>query len=205
VDVSDAGATWTVITGTTTGTAVELWDIHSPPEETSVVVAVGSSNTIIYSLDTGDSWSAATGPADGTEALYAIDCDSQYKWFCGGQIDASEECLWQSQDSGATWTAIAFTGSTTASGEVRRFRQAPRAGRQHKVWLHGTNNGATRRWGAGTNFRFFRSLDGCASSERQSLVTNSGLNGLSVVTINHAWAAGEPQGGFGEIERMWPS
>jgi hypothetical protein len=73
------------------------------------------------------------------------------------------------------------------------------------VWLHGTNNGATRRWGAGTNFRFFRSLDGCGSSERGTLVTNSGLNGLSVVTINKAWAAGEPQGGFGEIERMWPS
>lgn len=201
----DRGDSWTVITGTTTGTAVELWDIHSPPEETSVVVAVGSSNTIIYSINTGDSWTSATGPADGTESLYAIDTDSQYKWFCGGQIDASEECLWVSEDSGTTWTAVTFTGSTTASGEVRRFRQAPRAGRQHKVWLHGVNNGATRRWGPGTNFRFFRSLDGCGSSERGTLVTNSGLNGLSVVTINHAWGAGETVGGFGEIERMWPS
>jgi hypothetical protein len=201
----DRGASWTVITGTTTGTAVELWDIHSPPDETSVVYVVGSDNVVRYSSDTGDSWTNITGPADGTENLYAVDVDSQYKLFVGGQIDAGEECLWQSEDGGTNWTAITFTGSATASGEVRRFRQCPRAPRQHKVWLHGVNNGATGRYGPGTNFRFFRTLDGCGSSERMDLVTNSGLNGLSVVTINHAWAAGEPQGGFGEIQRMWPS
>lgn len=199
------GDSWTEITGTTTGVSVELWDIHSPPDETSIVYAVGSSNTIIYSSDTGDSWASVTGPADGTEALYAVDVDSQYKLFVGGQIDASEECLWQSEDGGTTWTAIEFTGSTTASGEVRRFRQALRAPRQHKVWIHGANNGSTRRYGPGTNFRIFRTLDGCGSSERMDLVTNSGLNGLSVVTINHAWVCGEVVGGFGEIQRMWPS
>ena len=42
----------------------------------------------------------------------------------------------------------------------------------------------------------FRTLDGLGSSERMDLVTNNGLNGLSVVTINHAWACGEPTGGF---------
>jgi photosystem II stability/assembly factor-like uncharacterized protein len=201
----DRGDSWTEITGTTTGVAVELWDIHSPPAESSIVYAVGSDNTVIFSSDTGASWSSISGPADGTENLYAVDVDSQYKLFVGGQRDASEECLWSSEDGGANWTAETFTGSTDANMEVRRFRQAPRASRQHKVWIAGANNGSTRRYGPGTSFRMFRTLDGLGSSERMDLVTNSGLNGLSVVTINHAWAAGEPTGGFGEIQRFWPS
>jgi len=201
----DRGDNWSEITGTTTGVAVELWDIHSPPDDSSLIYAVGESNTIIKSEDSGTSWSDVTGPADGTEALYAVDVDSEYKFFVGGQIDAGDECLWVTEDGGTTWTAIAFTGSTTASGEVRRFRQCPRAPRQHKVWIHGANNGSTRRYGPGTSFRMFRTLDGCGSSERMDLVTNSGLSGLSVVDINHAWACGEPTGGFGEIQRFWPS
>jgi len=201
----DRGTTWTEITGTTTGVAVELWDIHSPPDNSALVYAVGGSNTIVKSEDSGESWSSVSGPADGTENLYAVDVDSEYKFFVGGQIDAGEECLWVTEDGGTNWTALAFTGSTTASGEVRRFRQCPRAPRQHKVFIHGANNGSTRRYGPGTNFRLFRTLDGGGSFERQALVTNNGLNGLAVVDINHAWACGEVVSGFGEIERFWPS
>ena len=201
----DRGDNWTEITSATTGVAVELWDIHSPPDESAVVYAVGSANTVIYSADGGASWASIAGPADAVENLYAVDVDSQYKLFVGGQRDASQECLWVSDDGGATWTALAFTGSTTASGEVRRFRQCPRAPKQHKVLIHGVNNGSLRRYGPGTSFRFFRTLNGGGSFERMDLVTNNGLNGLSVVDINHAWACGEVVGGFGEIQRFWPS
>jgi hypothetical protein len=201
----DRGTTWTEILPATTGVAVELWDIHSPPDDSSLLYAVGDSNTIIKSEDTGESWSSVTGPADGTEALYAVDVDSEYKFFVGGQIDAGEECLWVTEDGGTNWTALAFTGSTTASGEVRRFRQCPRAPRQHKVFIHGANNASTRRYGPGTSFRMFRTLDGGGSFERMDLVTNNGLNGLSVVDINHAWACGEVVSGFGEIQRFWPT
>jgi len=201
----DRGDSWTEILPATTGVAVELWDIHSPPEDSSVVYAVGDSNTVIFSTDSGASWADITGPADGTEALYAVDVDSQYKLFIGGQIDASEECLWVSEDGGTNWTALTFTGSTLADGEVRRFRQCARASRQHKVFIHGANNASTRRYGPGTSFRMFRTLNGGGSFERQDLVTNNGLNGLSVVDINHAWACGEVVGGFGEIQRFWPT
>jgi len=201
----DRGTTWTEILPATTGVAVELWDIHSPPDDSSLLYVVGESNTIIKSEDTGESWSSVSGPADGTEALYAVDVDSEYKFFVGGQIDAGEECLWVTEDGGTNWTALAFTGSTTASGEVRRFRQCPRAPRQHKVFIHGANNGSTRRYGPGTSFRMFRTLDGGGSFERMDLVTNNGLNGLSVVDINHAWACGEVVSGFGEIQRFWPT
>jgi len=201
----DRGSTWTVITGTTTGTAVELWDIHIPPDDSATIFVVGSSNVVITSADGGTSWSTVTGPADGTENLYAVDVDSAYRVYVGGQMDASEECLWVTADGGTNWTALTFTGSTTADGEVRRFRQCPRAPRSHKVFIHGANNGSTRRWGPGTSFRMFRTLDGGGSFERQDLVTNNGLNGLSVVDINHAWACGEVVDGFGEIQRFWPT
>jgi hypothetical protein len=201
----DRGDSWTEILPATTGVSVELWDIHSPSDDSEIVYAVGSDNTVIYSADGGSSWSTISGPADGTENLYGVDVDSQYLLYVGGQRDASEECLWKSEDGGTNWTAIAFTGSTDASGEVRRVRQTPRAHRQHKVWIHGTNNGSTRRYGPGTSFRLFRTLDGFGSTERMTLRTNNGLNGLAVVTINHAWTCGEVVGGFGEIQRFWPT
>jgi len=73
------------------------------------------------------------------------------------------------------------------------------------VMLHGVNDGATARYGPGTNFRLFRTLNGAASWERMNLVTNSGLNGLSVCTINKAWASGEPTAaGVADIQRMAP-
>lgn len=201
----DRGDTWTEILPATTGVAVEIWDIHSPPDDSSLVYAVGGGNTVIKSEDTGLSWVDVTGPADGTENLFTVDVDSEYRFYVGGEIDASEECLWVTDDGGTTYTAVTFTGSTTADEVVRRFRQCPRAPRQHKVWIAGANNGSTRRWGPGTSFRMYRSLDGCASSERMDLVTNNGLNGLSVVDINHAWACGEVVSGFGEIQRFWPT
>jgi len=201
----DRGDNWTEIGPATTGVIVELWDIHSPPNNSNLLYAVGNDNTIIKSEDGGTSWTSVTGPADGTEDLYAVDVDSEYKFFVGGQIDASSECLWVTEDGGTSWTAIAFTGSTTASTVVRRFRQCPRASRQHKVWIAGVNNGSTKRYGPGTSMRMFRTLDGCGSSERMDLVTNNGLNGLAVVDINHAWACGEVVSGFGEIQRFWPS
>ena len=200
----DRGNSWTVLTNATTGVGVELWDIHSPPDDSAVVYAVGAANTIIYSLDSGESWTAGTGPAADPKTLWCVDVDSQYRLYVGADRTAAEECLWVSQDGSATWTALAFTGSTLANGAVRRFRQAPRAGRQHKAFIHGAHT-SVQRYGPGTSMRLFRTLDGGGSFERMDLVTNNGLNGLSVVDINHVWACGEVVGGLAEIQRIWPS
>ena len=201
----DRGDTWTEISNTTTGVGVELWDIHSPPDDSAVVYAVGNSNTIIYSLDSGESWTAGTGPNEvDLKALVAVDVDSEYKVYVGGDLDTNEECLWVSHDRATTWTALTFTGSTTADSTVRRFRQAARAGRQHKAFIHGVS-ASTARYGAGTSMRLFRTLDGGGSFERMDLVENNGLNGLSVVDINHVWACGEVVDGLAEIQRIWPT
>jgi len=198
----DRCASWTEIDSDTTGTIKDLWDIHTP--DGINVCAVGSDNTIIFSDDGADSWTTKTGPADGTENLYAVTVDSKWIIWCGGEVDASEECLWSSQDQGDTWTAETFTGSTTDDGVVRGLRPAPRAPKQHKVWIHGTNDGATERWGPGTNFYFHRTLDGGGTSERPAVVANAGLNDLEVCNINMAWAVGEVTTLLGDIQNMNP-
>jgi hypothetical protein len=200
----DQGASWAEITNATTGVNVELWDIDSPDNDT--IYVCGDGDTIIKSVDGGSSWAATTTtPADGTENLYSLQALTKYRVVVGGQVDAGLDCLWVSVDGGATWTDLNFTGSTTASGAVRRIRAAPVGREQHWVFLHGVES-VTTRYGAGTNFRFFRTLDGGGSFERQDLVANFGLNGLSVCNINRAWACGEASLALvADIQRMAPA
>lgn len=196
----DSGSSWTQITSTTTGVIVELWDIDSSDGE--ILYAVGDDNTVIRTTDQGTSWADVDGPASAdTYNLYTVQVHSQYRVLVGGQIDANEECLWVTENSGSSWAAQAFTGSTTASGAVRRLRSTRQATKNHMVMIHGTES-VTTRYGAGTNFYFFRTLDGGGSWVRENLVTNSGLNGLYVCDINVAIAGGEPVGGVAEIQKM---
>lgn len=196
----DRGSSWTQITGVTTGTIVELWDIHSSDGE--ILYIVGDDNTVILTTDQGVTWAGtAVSPAAGTENLYTVQVHSQYRVIVGGQIDANDEVLWITSDSGASWTESEFVGSTTASGAVRRVRSTKPAMKQHMVLIHGVEAVSTRA-GAGTNFRFYRTLNGGASWERKNLVTNNGLNGLYACDINTALAAGETVGGIGEIQKM---
>jgi photosystem II stability/assembly factor-like uncharacterized protein len=196
----DRGAGWSTVV---TGAGVELWDIHSPDNDTYYIV--GDTNTCYVSTDGGLTWAAVTtAPANANENLFTVQAPTTYRVIVGGAVDANDACMWVSTDGGATaWTAVAFTGSTTASGEVRRVRITDEAPLAHMIMIHGVNNGATRRYGAGTNFRFHRSLDGGATWERMDLVTNNGLNGLSVCNVNLAWAAGEPVGGVAVIQKMY--
>lgn len=196
----DRGSSWTAYSNTTTGTSQDLWDIHSP--DGVWLIACGTNNVIIKSVDGGTSWTSITGPSV-TTTLWTIQAPSKYRLLVGGSIDASSDCLWYSEDGGSTWNDLDFTGSTTALGQVRRLRLTNDAPLQHWVFIHGANNGSTLRWGPGINFRFYRTLDGGGSFERQSIVTNSGLNGLSVCDINTAVACGEPQAGLGVIQKMY--
>ena len=197
------GASWTEIIQTTTGVATDLWDIHTPDGVT--VYAVGDTNTVIKSVDSCASWTTVAGPSSNNTNLFTVQAPTENRVLVGGAIDGDGNVLWVSANGGTAWTDMDFTGSTTALGQVRRIRVAPKGSQEHYVIIHGANNGATARYGPGTNFRFHRTLNGGNSWERQDLVTNSGLNGLSVCNINLAWAAGEAVGGVGEIQRMFPS
>jgi len=197
----DRGTSWTRIAGATVGTLVELWDIDSSDGE--ILYVVGDGNTVIRTTDGGDSWVAVDGPAAGAQNLYTIQVHSQYRIVVGGQIDASEHVLWSTNDGGETWAALTFQGSTTASGSVRRLRSAKPARMQHIVLIHGVESVSTR-YGAGTNYRFYRTLDGGATWDRLNLVTNVGLNGLYAIDVNVAWACGQaiPIAGVATIQKM---
>jgi photosystem II stability/assembly factor-like uncharacterized protein len=198
----DQGAAWTLIADATTGVVVELWDIHTPDNDT--VYVVGDANTCIKSSDGGASWAATSdaSPAASAVNLYTVQAPTKYRVIVGGELDTSSDVMWISVDGGAVWNDVDFTGSTTASGAVRRIRCAPKAPEQHWVFAHGVES-VTTRYGAGTDFRFFRTLDGGGSFERMNLVSNNGLNGLSVCSINRAWACGEVSAaGTADIQRM---
>lgn len=197
----DRGNNWTEILPATTGVAVELWDIHTPDGVN--IYAVGDSDTVIKSTDKGVSWAATTTtPAAGTESLFTVQAPTEYRVLVGGAIDGSEYCMWVSTDGGTTWSAMAFEGSITALGQVRRIRLCPKAPTQHWGFIHGANNGATMRYGPGTNFRIFRTFNGGGTFERMNLVSNSGLNGLAMCNINKAFACGESYSGLGVIQKM---
>ena len=198
----DRGASWTEVTEVTTGVATDLWDIHTP--DGVHVYAVGSTNTVIYSADSCESWATIAGPSANDTDLLTVQAPTQYRAIVGGRIDSDGNVLWVTANGGADWDDLDFVGSTTALGEVRRVRCAIKAPQEHMVLIHGVNDGATMRYGPGTNFRFLRTLNGGASWERKDLVTNNGLNGLSVCSINLAWAAGEAVTAIAEIERMSP-
>lgn len=198
----DRCTNWTEVDNDTSGVVVELWDIHSPDGVT--FYAVGDSNTIIKSTDGGASWSVTSdsSPAASSVSLLTVQAPTPYRVIVGGRIDSSNDVLWISTDGGVSWTSTDFTGSETASGEIRRIRLSDKAQRNHWIFIYGVNNGASARYGPGTNFRFYRTLDGGAVIERWNLVTNSGLNGLSVCNINLAFAAGEVQGAAAVIQKM---
>lgn len=81
------------------------------------LVAVGASNTVLFTEDGGAVWSAVTGPTPGV-ALNTVFVKSQNVWLVG---TAGGE-LWYTRDSGANWTKKAFPGSGT--GQVRDIKFA---------------------------------------------------------------------------------
>ena len=187
----DRAASWTMITDAVTGVTVDLQDIHTPDANT--IFAVGNNNTVIRSEDGGDTWTTLTGPANAVENLYTVQAPTTYRVIVGGEIDANEECLWDSTDGGTTWSAVAFEGSTTASGRVRRVRVTSDAPIQHMVMIHGTGT---------SDDRFLRTLDGGATWERHTAVTNAGYNDLAICDINTAYAAGNVSAGTAQVHKM---
>lgn len=73
-----------------------LNDIHGKGQ---VIVAVGDSNTVYYSINRGKSFGAIVGPTVGVnlQAVYVVD---NYKWYVG----TGDGRLYYTQDQGATWT-----------------------------------------------------------------------------------------------------
>lgn len=78
------------------------------------VVAVGASNTVVYSTDRGKSWQTAAGSPSGGGNLQAVAVVDQYIWWVGDDAGA----VYYTEDGGATWTAFSLTGSPAAINDI---------------------------------------------------------------------------------------
>lgn len=103
VTVQDAGV----------ATTNQLNAIHAIDEDTAV--AVGNSNTVVRTVDGGQTWQSITGPSVGVN-LNTVWLHSERTWFIG----TAGGRLYYTLDSGATWVEKAFPGS--GAGVVRHIR-----------------------------------------------------------------------------------
>jgi photosystem II stability/assembly factor-like uncharacterized protein len=99
VTVQDAGST----------TSNQLNDVYAFDLEN--VVAVGESNTVINTVNGGDTWQSITGPDAGV-GLTAVTMRTEKEWWVG----TDDGKLWYTRDSGANWTEKTFPGS--GSGQI---------------------------------------------------------------------------------------
>lgn len=105
------------------------------------LVAVGESNTVLFTNDGGLNWSSVTGPAPAV-ALTSVAVKNANTWFvgtAGGQ-------LFYTQDGGANWTEKGFSGS--GSGSVNDIKFAT-----NTVGYMATQT-------SGTKGRVYRTIDG---------------------------------------------
>jgi photosystem II stability/assembly factor-like uncharacterized protein len=125
-------------------TTQNLNSIHGSDADN--LVAVGDANAVIYSGDSGVTWSSVTGPAVGVD-LNVVWARDTYTWLvgtAGGQ-------LWYTNDQGTNWTQITFPGSSSGSVDALVFANTPSG---IVGWMSHTLAGVGR---------LFRSIDGGSS------------------------------------------
>jgi photosystem II stability/assembly factor-like uncharacterized protein len=181
---SDGGATWSAVLTTAVN---ELWDVEAIGygERAGSVWVAGDSNTVYFSEDYGDSWTAITGPTAGAgDNIHSLALCPDGTVIIGN--DAGE--VYGSYDDGASWITLAAQGVTATDIDAL------------ESW------GDTLIWMAVTTAdggRVLRSTDGGSTFRIWSLniPTNSGINTLAPIDPNICFAAGEPQGGTAFITR----
>jgi len=182
----DRGVSWT---RALLNTAQIFNDVATSDGDT--VWAVGNSNSVERSTDGGHTWTAlAAGPATAGIALRAVRALTPDHVIVGSDLDATSEQLHYTlngTDAAPTWTGIPFTGSTAAGTGVIALSIAPQAFRQH-LWMVQGNTGTTN------SSYCFRSLDGGATWERWTLLTNQRYNDIFACDSNNAWIAADDDG-----------
>ena len=179
---SDGGATWEAVLTTATN---PLFDIEATGygKRAGSVWVVGGTNTVYFSEDYGDSWSAITGPSGDNLLALALCTDGTVI------VGDSAGNLYGSYDDGVSWSTLAAQGITPTS------IVALEAWGDTLIWVAVDIAGGTGR--------VLRSTDGGATFRlwNLNLPVNAGLNTLAPIDANVVFTAGEPQGGFGFITR----
>ena len=181
---ADGGVTWTAVLSTAVNSLNDGGGIGYG-ENAGVLWVAGDTNTIYYSEDYGDSWSAVTGPTDGAgDNINTIVLTPDGTVILGN--DAGE--VYGTYDNGTSWSTLPAQGVTATSID------SIRAWGDFIIWMIVTTADGGRA---------LRSVDGGASFRLWNLniPDNDGLNALEVVDPNVVFVGGEPYGDIAFISR----
>ena len=179
----DGGATWTSQTSALTASlAHSLNGVKFSDYDNGY--AVGDTDTIIKTNDGGENWSALTAPtsSDNVTALAVL---SKYTLLVGSNADG----LWKSVDGGVTWTAVTFTGQGT-TGTVKGLDFVNEL---IGFMVHNTSAPLGS---------IHRTLNGGVTWEKITTPANAGLNAVTAIDENTAFACGNAYGGTGVVIRV---
>jgi hypothetical protein len=169
--VIDAGA----------ATAQNLNDVHGSGD---VVVAVGASNALVFSVDRGATFAARTGPIVG-QALNAVWCLSEDEWFIG----AGNGKLYFTEDKGLNWTEVSVESDLTSIDRIKFYDR-------YTGYIAANASAATVKG------RTYRSTDSGRTWRRtapdiSNAVTANEINVLAVADQNRILSAGLVSGTTG--------
>lgn len=173
----DGGVTWTAQQsgGLTSG---NYNSIHFANEQ--IGFAGADADVIVKTRNGGDTWTACTATGGGGAILCVFTLD-EYRVWVG--TDAGD--IFYSNDGGTTWTERTVNGITTGTIADIQFSNDLIG-----YLVHNTT---------GPVGRVYRTINGGYSWQDLDLVTNAGLNAVSVIDDNRLFSVGEPSGGTAVI------
>jgi len=178
---SDGGETWTAQESGIL-TVNDLRGISFFDEDTGY--CVGDVDTVLKTTDGGSTWQAASATGGGNDLLCVFALEDRI-W-----IGDDAGSLWFSEDGGVTYTErTGWIGSGTGTIDDISFDSEYVGYMVHNVG------------GAGT---IFVTVNGGFTWRRLTTPTNAGLNAISAVSENIAYAVGEVQGGTAVILKVSP-
>lgn len=180
----DGGVTWTSQASALTASAgVQLNCVKFSDYDNGF--AAGNDDTLIKTVDGGDTWAAITTAPTTSDNITALWVFSKYMLMVGSNADG----LWKSLDAGATWTSITFTGQGT-TGTVNGLDFV----NDHVGFMiHNTSAplGSVHY-----------TVNGGMSWEKLTTPTNAGLNDVFSIDEHTAYAVGNASGGTGIVLKV---
>lgn len=146
-------------------------------EDENNLVAVGDSNTVLYTINGGETWISVTGPSVGNDLLAVEVQPNTGIWL----VSTSTGLVYASRNQGRTWTQVSVPGQ--GSGTINRIKFTNTL----VGWMAQTRSGVGR---------LLRTVDGGRSwyvtpEGTGSMPTNTGLNAIAVCSnVNRAFAGG---------------
>ena len=173
----DGGVSWTAKqTGVLTTGNYNC--IHMANEREGFAGA--AADVIVKTGNGGDTWTACTATGGGGDILTIFALDKYRVW-----VGTDDGDIYYSVDGGVTWTERTVTGLTAGTIADIQF-----ANDMIGYLVHNTS---------GPVGRIYRTINGGYSWQAQELVTNAGLNAISVIGDNQVFAVGEASGGTAVI------